>query len=233
MDEVGGTMKLKCIGSSSDGNCYVLENDTEALVIEAGLPFKEVEKTLDFNISKIACVIASHSHKDHSKYLHEYERAGINTFKPYELEVHKQTRKYGGFTIHSFEVEHDVICVGYLIEHKDIGRLVFVTDTEYVKYCFAKQKPNHIMIESNYSKELLSDDPTKREHVLTGHMEINTACEFIKKNHTVHLKNVVLLHLSDSSGDAELFKAKASEVARCNVYVAKKGIEVNLDLIPF
>ncbi|MEG1992787.1 MAG: hypothetical protein RR056_05320 [Acetivibrio sp.] len=226
-------MKLKCLGSSSVGNCYVMENDTEALVLEAGLPFKEVEKTLDFNISKIACVIASHTHKDHSRYLYEYERSGIRTFKPYEMEIHKQTRKYGGFTIHSFDVEHDVPCVGYLIEHKDIGRLLFITDTEYVKYCFIKQKLNHIMIESNYSKELLSDNPSKREHVLTGHMEINTTCEFITKNRTVHLKNVVLLHLSDSSSDVDQFKTMANDAARCNVYVAKKGIEVNLDLVPF
>ena len=46
-------MKLKVLGSSSAGNCYILESDTEALIIEAGLPFMEVKKALNFNVRKI------------------------------------------------------------------------------------------------------------------------------------------------------------------------------------
>ena len=41
-------MKLKCLGSGSSGNCYILESDTEALIIEAGLPLKEVKIALGF-----------------------------------------------------------------------------------------------------------------------------------------------------------------------------------------
>ena len=37
-------MQLKVIGSGSSGNSYILENETEALIIEAGLPFLEVKK---------------------------------------------------------------------------------------------------------------------------------------------------------------------------------------------
>ena len=37
-------MKLTVIGSRSDGNAYVLQNADEALLLEAGLPFK---KTLE------------------------------------------------------------------------------------------------------------------------------------------------------------------------------------------
>lgn len=37
-------MNLKVLGSGSSGNCYILENATEALVIEAGLPLMEVKK---------------------------------------------------------------------------------------------------------------------------------------------------------------------------------------------
>lgn len=32
-------MKLKVLGSGSSGNCYILESETEALIIEVGLPF--------------------------------------------------------------------------------------------------------------------------------------------------------------------------------------------------
>ena len=37
-------MKLRVLGSGSSGNCYILENEAEALIIEAGVPFMEVKK---------------------------------------------------------------------------------------------------------------------------------------------------------------------------------------------
>ena len=46
-------MHLKCLGSSSAGNCYLLENETECLMIECGIPIKEVKKAMNFNIRKI------------------------------------------------------------------------------------------------------------------------------------------------------------------------------------
>lgn len=46
-------MRLKVLGSGSSGNCYILENENEALIIEAGLPFMEVKKALDFNVMKL------------------------------------------------------------------------------------------------------------------------------------------------------------------------------------
>lgn len=55
-------MKMKCIGSGSAGNTYILENDTEAMIMETGMPFKLVKEALDFNISKIVGVVQSHQH---------------------------------------------------------------------------------------------------------------------------------------------------------------------------
>ena len=77
-------MVLKVLGSGSSGNCYILESDTEALIIEAGVPLKEVKVSLGFNIRKIVGVVVSHSHGDHAKYVSEYEKAGIPVYKPYE-----------------------------------------------------------------------------------------------------------------------------------------------------
>ena len=79
-------MRLKVLGSGSKGNCYILENETEALVIEAGLPLMEVKRALDFNVKKIKAVIVSHVHGDHHKYWHEYVMAGIPVFEPYKNE---------------------------------------------------------------------------------------------------------------------------------------------------
>lgn len=225
-------MRLKVLGSGSSGNCYILESDTEALVIEAGISIYEVKKALDFNIRKIVGVICSHGHKDHSKYLSEYWQAGIQIFLPYEIENGNPSSIIcGKFAVRPFLLIHDVRCYGFFITHTDMGRLVYASDTEYIKWRFSKV--NYILVESNYSKELVSDIPEKRRHVLTGHMEIGTTCEFLKANNNPGLRSVVLLHLSSDSADAEDFKAKAEKMVNCPVYVAEKGFEISLDLVPF
>ena len=55
-------MKLTVLNSNSRGNCYVLQNDTEALIIECGVRLSAVKKALNFNISKIRGVLISHEH---------------------------------------------------------------------------------------------------------------------------------------------------------------------------
>lgn len=55
-------MRLIVCGSSSSGNCYVLDSGKEALIIEVGIDFKSVKVALDFNIRKIVGVVISHSH---------------------------------------------------------------------------------------------------------------------------------------------------------------------------
>ncbi len=55
-------MNLICLGSSSSGNCYLLENETECLILECGIKFAEIKKALDFNVSKIQGVVVSHQH---------------------------------------------------------------------------------------------------------------------------------------------------------------------------
>jgi phosphoribosyl 1,2-cyclic phosphodiesterase len=140
--------------------------------------------------------------------------------------------KYGGFSIQPFKVEHDVPAFGYYIQHKEMGKLLFVTDTSYVKYDFSKLKVNHIMVETNYSDELLADD-VKRNHVLVGHMSVNNAYEFVKHNESPQLRNIILIHLSDSNGNKEKFLEQFSTFKNCNVYVAEKGLTVDLSECPF
>lgn len=122
-------------------------------------------------------------------------------------------------------------CYGFYVQHPDIGSLVYITDTECVRWRFGEV--NHILAEANYSKDLVSDIPEKRKHVLTGHMEIGTTCEFLKVNRNHVLRNVILLHLSEESADAKDFKARAEKLVKCPVYVANKGLEVSLALVPF
>lgn len=240
-------MVLKCLGSSSAGNCYLLENETECLMIECGIPIKEVKKEMNFNMRKIVGCIASHGHQDHIHCLEDVLKCGIPIYTNDEtvesVEViygellHGVPEKIafilGNFKITPFYVPHDnTPCFAYQIYHEEIGKLLFLTDLEYCKYKF--KDVSHILVEANYSKDIINQDNPNFEHVARGHMELNTTLGFLNTNANPSLMNVVLLHLSDSNSNSEYFSQKVKEVVpSANVYVADKGMEIELNKEPF
>lgn len=144
-------MTLTVIGSGSSGNCYLLQNETEALVIEAGLPFdKTVKAALGWNTGKVKALIVSHRHDDHAKFAWQYAEAGILTFAQHDtidschLNGTYSVRemqpghgfKVGGFSVLPYPLNHyntdGTKCptVGFLITHHDCGRVCFFTDCE-------------------------------------------------------------------------------------------------------
>lgn len=221
-------MILRVLGSGSAGNCYILENEQEALIIDAGIRFLEVKKALRFQVRKIAGVIVTHKHGDHAAYAHEYEGAGIPVFRPYEAESLRQNIRYGGFRIQSWEAVHNVPCVGYLIDHQDFGRMLYATDTEYVRYRF--KGITQFLIEANYSEEYVNREEKKYEHVLTGHTELKTAIGCILANQSEMTKRITLCHLSADNADPDAFKRAVEAVAvnGCIVDVARPGMTVEL-----
>lgn len=240
-------MVLKVLGSGSSGNCYILENNYEAIVIEAGMHFMEVKKALNFNVWKIKAVIITHIHSDHHKYWYEYVKAGIPVFEPFKKECQGiieldnsrfiirafQNKSKDGHWFHGNNDGSECPCYGFYIEHPDLGSLVYVTDTECVRWRFSKV--NHILVEANHSYDLIDNEAVNYSHVMRGHMSLQTALDFISTNDTVNLRTVCLLHLSKSNSDADLFLKKARETVKygANCYIAEKGLEVDLNLCPF
>lgn len=47
-------MLMKCINSGSSGNGYALISDDEVLLIECGVPSKEMLRAIDYQTSKVA-----------------------------------------------------------------------------------------------------------------------------------------------------------------------------------
>ncbi len=222
-------MKLTCLGSGSAGNCYLLHNETECLVIEAGVSFKEVKKALGFNIRKIVGIVVSHEHGDHAKYLREYLENGIAVMAPSMGHIIGALSAVSKpFAVRTFPLVHDVPCTGFLIEHPEIGRLLFATDTEYIRYRF--KNLDHIMIECNHSQELLSQvyHDGLQERVRLTHMELEVCKDFIRTNKSENLKSVCLMHLSDHTSDETRFRKEVRELVECPVYVADKGLEYEL-----
>lgn len=185
---------------------------------------------------------------DHAKYCVEYIKAGIKVFKPYEFpDISADAtcvEKCGNFVIRAFPNRakdghwfhgngdgSECPCYGFLIYHPDMENMIYVSDTELVRWVFSNIQ--HILVEANHSKEYVDKDSAKYAHQITGHMEIGTTCEFLKANNNVGLRNVILLHLSSDSSDAEDFMDRTKKVVDCPVCIATKGLELSLDLIPF
>lgn len=186
---------------------------------------------------------------DHAGYASQYTKAGIPVYSAFETQkaveiiTGELTRaippmkscKVGNFTVVPFNVPHDadIECYGYLVEHEEIGKLLFMTDLEYCKYDFSSWNLNHIICEANYCKEYIDMDDAKYKHVLTGHMSIETACNFLKANNNPALRTVTLCHLSAQNADSDNFKNRAEQVVDVPVEIARKGLEVDLSLCPF
>lgn len=241
MRERRNTLKLTVVGSSSAGNCYLLENQNECLIIEAGVSLMEVKKALNFNIKKIVGVIASHVHLDHSKYISEFERIGIPVFKPYDGMKSVQMPN-SRFIIQAFPLVHstyniklgemeDCPCYGFHIQHEDIGTLVYASDTEFIKWRFANV--NHFLVECNYDMKYVDRSMPNYSHILSGHLSLDTCKEFLRVNNSTSIRSVTLCHLSASNSDSNEFREEISKVVDCDVKIAKKGLIVDLDLNPF
>ena len=199
----------------------------------------EIKKGLNFDLSKVVGCVVTHSHKDHSLSVKDFKNMGIPVFKPYEnkepislngwngtIQAFDLTDKDGKF-MHTNADGSECPCYGFLITHPDLGRMLYITDTELVKWRF--KDINHILISCNYQRKYIDDENiAKRNHVFRGHMELETVKEFIKANNSDSLQNIILCHLSNDNSNPEECKAEVEKVAKCPVYVARKGLEVEL-----
>lgn len=227
-------MKLKCLGSSSAGNCYLLtSNSGETLILDCGIPIKEIKKGLDWNIKDVVGVLCTHKHLDHSKSLDNFKKMSIPVFVPYQRNYNK--KNYGGFTIYPFPLQtldgnwthtdaSGELCpiYGFLITHPEMGRMLYITDCEVIKWKF--KDVNHILLGVNYDKDLVDTDNPKANHVFRGHLSIDTACDFVKANYSDSLQNVIMCHLSSENADKDSFIEKMKNAVNgANVDVAEQG----------
>lgn len=243
-------MNLEICGTGSKGNCYLLRNKDEVLIIELGVRLEVVKRALSYDLSKVVGCIVTHEHNDHSKYVPSAAASGLNiyatrgTFEAKKLSGHRynvvekgKVFKIGGFKILPFEVKHDVKePVGFIIQHSETGNILFITDTYYVPNRF--ENIHNIIIEANYCEKIIdekssSDKKFLRDRVIQSHMSLQTCKEFLSANDLSKVNNIVLIHLSDSNSDAKLFKKEISDRTGKTVTVAENGMIINLDISPF
>lgn len=182
------------------------------------------------------CDYKSHPPLDHSKSLNDFKPMGIPILAPY-LGDSRKSVNMGEFTVKPFDLTtidgnwthtdangEPCPIYGFLITHPEMGRMLYITDCEVIKWKF--RDINHILLGVNYDKDLIDRDTGKANHVFRGHLSIGTACDFVKANYSDSLQNVIMCHLSSENSDRDSFIERMKKVAKnANVDVAEPNKE--------
>lgn len=137
----------------------------------------------------------------------------------------------GGFKIQPIPLNHSCECFGYVIEHDEIGKLVFATDCS--EFLYLIKNVNHWLIECNWSEDVLIDNMCNNEEMRSRHeqhLELENTILALRANFSSSTNTILLLHLSNGNSDAEKFKQRViDELGFSNVWIAEKGLSLQLD----
>jgi phosphoribosyl 1,2-cyclic phosphodiesterase len=174
-------LKFLSLASGSSGNCYYLGIDNYGILLDAGIGFRTIKKTLkahQIGLEQIMAIFITHDHIDHIQsvgalvekqkipvYATPPVLAGINKSRVVSQSLHlssktiekEQPVSIRDFTITAFEVPHDASdCVGYLVQYKN-HNCVLATDVGHINDTAAQyiRRANHLIIEANYDKDML------------------------------------------------------------------------------
>lgn len=245
-------MKLKTIASGSKGNCSIVLCDETKLIIDMGISYLTLKKSLEENslsFDQFTGILITHNHKDHINGLASLvKKTNLPAFIPKNMfdglkEVLPKDRCIfidDVFNINDVKIElihtsHDAPCsVGFIIEYNDKS-MVYVTDTGYInrKYLNKMTKKDLYVIESNHDEVMLMDGPYPRflkERVISdkGHLSNSTTSKYLKKIVGDNTKYVVLAHISETNNTEELAyncTKKELENTKIEILLAKQHEE--------
>ena len=231
---------ITSLNSGSNGNCYYIGNETEAVLIDAGISCRETEKRmkrLGLNIKKVKAVFISHEHNDHIKGL-------VALSKKYQLPVYitQGTHKgaqirleknliyrfradepvtIGNLSINAFNKFHDAGDPHSFTVSSDTVTVGVFTDlgracTQLVRHF---KKCHAAFLEANYDEEMLmnGDYPHYLKQRITnghGHLSNTESLELFRKHRPSFMSHLILSHLSENNNDPALVKALFSSYSK-------------------
>lgn len=237
------------LASGSRGNAIYLEVEDTAVLVDAGLSGKELERRMalaGLSPDKLKALLVTHEHRDHIQgigimarrynipvYLNggTLERSSHVVGRIEEI-LFRTGEEFilGPLTIHPFSISHDAEDpVGFIFSYKGV-RLGLATDlgvvTNLVRHTLTGC--DALILESNHDPEMLINGPypwelKRRVQGRLGHLSNMDAAELLNDLSHQGLKQVVLAHLSETNNTSELALKESKALA-------KKGT-VKYDLI--
>lgn len=228
-------MDINILGSGSSGNAYILKDGDRKIIIDPGLPIKEIRRKTPFNLATLDACLISHEHGDHTKSIYHIAKLGINcigspgTLSNFEklngtrvavppLSCHEEN----GWKIKPFQTEHDSVePTGFMILSPSGKKIVYATDTYFLRYRFTGV--NYYLIECNYKEEWLHENEDLTEELKArirwSHFEIENVKDFFKAQDLSRTEKIFLIHLSDQNAEPEHFKKEIEELTGIKTYV--------------
>ena len=231
---------MRCItlASGSKGNCFFIEGESGALLIDAGLSYKETIRRMtaaDLDAGKICAVLVTHEHGDHIRglevlmkkltipayategTLHDFLHNRRTSDKPIDCRVcrHDDEFTVGDFAIEAFKTSHDAVdpC-GFVIKENGL-QFGYCTDTGILMPPML-EKLRHcdgIVLESNHCPDMLANGPypeflKRRISSKRGHLSNKVAADGMRLLGK-DLPQVILAHLSETNNTTERVTASA------------------------
>ncbi len=173
-------MRLTALGSSSAGNCFVMEFDMgegrkpASLMVECGFPYQTIVKKATpygVRLDELQGCLITHSHKDHSAGALDLAKRGVpvyattGTLNAIGLGASGWVLHYGvptpicdGLKVLAFRVEHDAPDpAGFVIKTKK-ETVLFAIDASAWLDDLSAIAADYIFIESNYDPTLMANE---------------------------------------------------------------------------
>lgn len=246
---------IASLNSGSNGNCYYVGNDEEAILVDTGISCRETEKRmlrLGLSMSKVKAIFISHEHTDHVR--------GLSTLSAkYNLPVYitqgtlngcrfnvredlirlllsTQTISVGDLEVTSFLKIHDASEPhSFLVSHGSTKVGVF---TDIGSACdqliFHFKQCHAAFLETNYDDELLSKSAypyflKQRISGGKGHLSNKQALDIFVNHRPSHMTHLLLSHLSKDNNNPDLVHSLFSEHAgEVEIVVASRFVETEV-----
>lgn len=230
---------IASLNSGSNGNCYYIGTETEAVLIDAGISCRETEKRmkiLGLSMNAVKAIFISHEHSDHikglqvlaEKYnLQVYITADTGKYFPVRLKrllfrpfIAYEPIIIGSLSVIAFPKHHDAADPhSFIIKGRDTTIGVFTdigTGCERVRSFFSQC--HAAFLETNYDEHLLENGRypvhlKKRISGGLGHLSNRQALEIFREHRPAFMSHLLLSHLSRENNSPEIVKQLFAEHA--------------------
>ena len=227
-------MRVTCLASGSSGNCLLVQTDTTAVMLDAGIGVRTVRRELaERGIAdhQLAAILITHEHDDHIRALPNvvrYQRAAVyategtlTCLRPrlaaeFERVVPDVPLVVGDLAITAIRVSHDAADpVGFILQNTD-ARVAVFTDLGEVNgdIAAAVVDAELVVLESNYDEQMLARGPypaylKRRIRGAQGHLGNGDCADFLARHLTMATGDIWLAHLSHNNNRPALAQAAA------------------------